>query len=314
MPPTQSRWRGKSADPLVQHRAMVVQYLGGDALPIEQRLALSTRIRNFCRDHELRSEQGVASRRLLNDLLRVGAIVEFDEELAAFAAEARTTSAPFDLYWSAVFTATRQLMRSTGSDSEGLVHAAATIGRQLQIGDAPGVHLLQTFTLRYQQRRVRETTNGLETPSPHAPPITAGTALLALALAESGRLESARALLDRVVVRGTIRLPRDNFWFGGACLFAGVAAVCGSAEQRRVLRDALEHDGSTFCLFGLGSAVFGTRHHWLARLAVGDGDLVAARSHLAAASRICHDGDAPFWAARAQQESRSLGTSLAPER
>ena len=247
-----------SDDPLVQHRAMVVQYLGGDALPIEQRLALSTRIRIFCRDHELRSEQGVASRRLLNDLLRVGAIVEFDEELAAFAADARATSAPFGLYWSAAFAATRQMMRSTGSDAEGLVNAAGTIGRQLQIADAPGVHLLQTFTLRYQQGRVRESTRGLETPSTADPPILAGTALLALAFAESGRLDQARTLLNRVVTHDCIQLPRDNFWFGGACLFAGVAGLCGSVEQRAVLRDALEHDGTTFCLFGLGSAVFGT--------------------------------------------------------
>ena len=303
-----------SDDALVQHRAMVIQYIAGDALPIDQRLSLSTRIRNFCRDHELRAEQGVASRRRLNDLLRVGAIVEFDEELAAFAADAAPPLTPSARTGPPSSRPPGRSCDRRGARPRGWSTRPPRSDASSRSVTRPACTCCRVSRCATSRNASAKSTRGLETPRPEDPPILAGTALLALAFVESGRLDAARTLLDRVVTTDGIQLARDNFWFGGVCLFAGVAASCGSPDQRAALRTALDDNGTTFCLFGLGSAVFGTRDHWRARLAVADGDLTTAQEHLANAARICHDVDAPFWAARARRESHWLATSTAAGR
>ncbi len=295
-----------SHDADVRHRALVVRYIGTYDEPIAARLELSRQIREHARREGLESDEAADARRLLNDLLQMGDTASFDAELEAFSQLGRSTSSPFVLYWSAALRATRRLTRSAANDAEGLINAAVTIGRRLQIADAEGVFLLQMFALRYQRGHVRESAHALATPRPEDPKVIAGTALLALIFAESGRPDAARSYLDRVVTPAGITLPHDNFFFGGVSLFAGVAAICGGARQRAALRAVLLEDASRFCLFGSGGAVFGTGHHWLARLALAESDLDGARRHLAEAARVCHHADAPFWAARARQESARI--------
>ena len=106
---------------------------------------------------------------------------------------------------------------------------------------------------------------------------------------------------------GTIRVPGDNFWLGAVALFAGVAATCGSEEQQRILRTALTPRADRLCVFGTGGAVFGTGHHWLARLALALDESDAARRHLSLAATICEDADAAYWADRARRESSTIG-------
>ena len=164
------------------------------------------------------------------------------------------------------------------------------------------------FALRYQQGRSREVAPQLTTPDEAAAPIVAGTALLAIALAESGREDHARAVLDRAVRDRGVLVPRDNFLIGALGLFAGVAAICGTSGQRRVLHDALMERPDRFCVFGSAGAVFGTSRHWLARLAHAEGDDAAAATHLGIAAQLCDDAGARYWADRARRELAELTT------
>ena len=294
-----------TADPEIHNWTLGLRYLT-KSNDDEQRLVLSRELLQHSRRHNLDRHRGDASRRILIDHLMHGQIDEFEAEIQAMDTFARAISDPFDQYWVAALTATRALMQSASSATEELINAAAILGRQLQIFDTTGVHMLQMFALRYQQGRSGEVTAGLSEGSTDMPPIMAGTALLALSYAESGRLDLARRALDRVVSRDEILLPRDNFWLGAVGLFSGVAAVCGTAGQRRRLRAGLEPRADRFCIFGAGGAVFGTGHHWLARLARADGDIEAARQHLESAARVCHDARAQFWADRARNEAESI--------
>ena len=296
----------RSTDPLIRHWALAVRYLSTMADATTTRLSVSRDIRHHTERYELATELGGASRRFLVELLIQGATEEFDAELASMVHTARATSIPADLYWANAFRATRALMCDCSTTTEELINAAALVGIRMQVWVASGMQLLQTFALRYQQGRAREVTQGLSVPNPSEPQVLAGTALLAVSLADAGRLEPARALLNRVVSGTAITLPFDNFRTAAVALFGGVAAACGTPQQQDALREALSPHANEFCVFGAGGAVFGTNHHWLARLATAAGEPEAAHDHLQTAARLCDHADAAFWADRARHELADL--------
>ena len=185
--------------------------------------------------------QGVDDRRLLHELLRVGRTEEFDAHLEQMRRRAVATSIPLHRHWVAALTATRRLMRETGTEVEVAIDAAAAFARHAGIRDAVGLHTLQSFVLRYQQGRTREVITGLATPDDDDPPVLAGISLLALGFAAGGRFDQAQTILDRIVT-DEIRLPRNNFWFGAVAMLADVAASCGCGRQRAQLYDALGAD------------------------------------------------------------------------
>lgn len=297
----------RSDDPEARSSMLEIRYISkilhGN---LAGRLAVSREIRRHTDAHRLIRHAGRASRHLLVELLINGALEEFDGELELMARTAEATLIPADLYWSNAFRATRSLMRDASELTEELVRGSALIGKQLQITTSDGMYMLQTFAMRYQQGRAREITAGLRTPGKSAPQILAGTALLALSCAEAGRLDTARTLLDQAVTDGVVTLQHDNFFLAAAGLFGGVAALCGSAEQRDALRTVLDPNANKFCVFGAGGAVFGTHHHWLARLAAADGEVTRARRHLERAENLCDTAGATYWGDRARQEAAEL--------
>lgn len=296
----------RTGDPAARYTVYVIDYLAAMGTPAANRLTLSYEARDYARRHGLTNDLGTASRRLLAELFVVGAADEIRIELAELGRLARVASTPQDLYWSAAFEATRALMDEPNATAEELIEAAALLGRRLQVYNSTGTHLLQTFALRYQQGRSREITQHLATPSRDAPQVRAGTALLALALADAERFDTARQMLDQVIDGDTITLPRDNFRVAGVALFAGVAAACGTAHQRAILRRHLGPFAAEFCVFGAGAAVFGTNHHWLGRLAAADSDRPGAIEHFRRAEQLCQHSGAAFWARRARDELGSL--------
>jgi hypothetical protein len=295
-------------DPEVQAAGLVTyhRWLTHDAAAAADRLALSRELRTLCREQRLDHLVGSACRTVLVDLLEVGVLDEFDDELGEFAGVAEAHGLPADLYWLNALRATRALMRAPDSYAEELVHAAHTLGRSLQQWDAAGTFVLQMFALRYQQDRVREVRAGLEAPAPPFPRIVAGVALLAAALVASGRPEAAKPILDRVVEGGRLRLPHDNLWLGATALISGTAAVIGTLEQQNLLFHELEPFADRWCIFGAGGAAFGTGHHWLGKLAKGRGDTDAAARHFDRAAALSDAAGATYWAdvARADRAVR----------
>jgi hypothetical protein len=282
------------------------RWLTHDPTAVEQRLAMSREMCAVAERHQLQMLIGRAYRTLLVDLLGIGALQDFEVEHERFAELATRHGAPSDLYWVSALRATRALASDPEGDTEELIQAAHVLGRQLEQGDSEGTYILQLFALRYQQGRSREITASLQTPRPEHPRILAGLSILAAALVASGRLDDARAILDRVIRDGAIVLPHDNLWHAATALFGGVAAAAGTAEQRAVITQALAPLADLWCVFGAGGAVFGTTHHWLARLAVADGDRDRAVEHLRTAAGTTGAAGAPYWARVAQNELRAL--------
>jgi tetratricopeptide (TPR) repeat protein len=286
------------ADPEVQAAGLVTyrRWLTHDAVTGWDRLALSRELKALCRERNLDRLIGQACRSLLVDLLEVGELDAFDEELEDFAQLADRHGLPADLYWLSALRATRALMRAADAFAEELVHAAHTIGRSLQQWDSEGVFVLQMFALRFQQDRVREIRASLETPAAVGRRIVNGVALHAAALVASGSPEAARPILDRAFEGGRSRLPHDNMWLGATALMCGTAAAIGSPGQRALLASELEPFAQRWCTFGAGGAAFGTGHHWLGKLAVAGGDIEAATDHFEWAESMSRAAGATYWA------------------
>jgi DNA-binding SARP family transcriptional activator len=295
-------------DPEVQAAGLVThhRWLTHDAAAASDRLALSRELKTLCREQRLDRLVGGACRNLLVDLLEVGRLDEFDDELDEFADLADKHGLPADLYWLSALRATRALMRAPDAYAEELVRAAHTLGRSLQQWDAEGTFVLQMFALRYQQDRLREVRAGLEAPAPLYPRVVAGVALLAAALVASGRAEAARPILDRSLEGGRLRLPHDNLWLGATALISGTASAIGTQEQRALLFRELEPFAERWCIFGAGGAAFGTGHHWLGKLARADGERAVADEHFDRAATVSDAAGASYWAAVARADGIAL--------
>lgn len=282
------------------------RWLTHDAAEAPNRLALSRELKTLCREQGLDRLVGSSCRTLLVDLLEVGELAEFDEELREFAELADAHGLPSDLYWLSALRATRALMRAPDSYAEELVQAAHTLGRSLQQHDAEGTFVLQMFALRLQQDRVREVRAGLEAPAPEYPRIVAGVALLAAALVASGQPEAAKPILGRVLDGGRLQLPHDNLWLGATALISGTAAAIGTPGQRALLVRELEPFAERWCIFGAGGAAFGTGHHWLGKLAKAGGEHGAASHHFDRAAALSDAAGASYWAEVARADRAAL--------
>jgi hypothetical protein len=250
--------------------------------------------------------RGIDERKLLNELLRAGETREFDAVLASMSERAHHTRIPMHLYYAEAIRATRELTRTAGPETEECINAAARLGARLGVPEVDGQHVLHTFVLRLQQGRSRELAIGIPAVADDPPPVAAGTSLLCIALARAGRHDEARQILDTTVAESAALHP-DNFRIGALAFFAGAAARCGSADQRRVLADALEPYANQLLVFGTLGAVLGSGHHWLGELARAAGDEALAHEHFRAAADFCYNADVPYWYRHAIERGAPVG-------
>jgi DNA-binding SARP family transcriptional activator len=291
---------------LAFHRALTL-----DPAAAEERVVLGRELLSLCEEASLREQVGIAARELLVNLLCLGWFDEFDDELVHFDEIASTHQIPADRYWVSALRATRALMTDSGADAEGMVRAAALLGRKLQQADAPGMEILQMFALRRQQGRCHEVVSGLGAPVAGQPRMEAGISLLACSSLEAGRPDDARRIVDQVLAGDEVRFPRDNLRLGATALVASVVAQIGTGPQRALCRRELDPFAEQWCVFGAGGAVFGTGHHWLGELAAASGDRDAARDHLVRAGELSEAGSSPYWTERAQRGLDGLDAAIA---
>jgi DNA-binding SARP family transcriptional activator len=287
-----------SSDPEARVAGLLTyhRWLTHDPGAVLERVTLSHELLEVSRSNRLVPFIGRAHRTLLIDLAAAGHYDEFDAELVSYTDRAQRQHVPADIYWASAFRACRQLMISPGGETEELISAAHMIGRHHEQGDAEGTFVLQMFALRFQQNRAREIAASISSPSKEQPRISAGLALAAAALADSGRHADASKMLGKLVADDGLRLAPDNLWLGATALLAGVAATVGTPTQRLVIENALRPYASNWCIFGAGGAIFGTGHHWLARLASARGDAIESERQLESATAAARRAGARYWA------------------
>jgi hypothetical protein len=246
-------------------------------------------------------------RELLTDLLQNGEVARFDLELARYERLAAEVSSPRDLYWSAVLRATQATLRGDLVAGEQLARGAALRGDEMQ-QRAAGTEFLQRFLIRFQQGRLSELVGTVRTAADPGSAYRSGSAVSAVACAETGHLDDALRLAKWSMGTDGDEMYRDGFWLGAHAFLASVAATARDRALAPRLRELLAPCCDDIVVFGAGAAVLGSGHQWLGLLADVCEDWDQAVEHLVEAERVAARLGLRFWRAQAQIDLASTLT------
>jgi transcriptional regulator with XRE-family HTH domain len=250
---------------------------GSDA--VEERLALATELldRARARDDPEATLDGLELRGV--PLLELGRAAEFDEtaeDLLRLGAEQGNRAVAQGTQWRAL----RALM--AGRFDEGEQEAAEVLERS---GDAPNFatgYAAQLYVSRRGQGRAGELLPELVA-YVEAHPEPAWRAVLAAAHAEAGRLDEARAELDRLAASGFADLPRTWTRPVTLALAAECAARVGDRARATLLHPLLAPRRGQLIVVASGTSCEGAVDRYLGALEATLGDDAAADTSFAAA-------------------------------
>ena len=207
---------------------------------------------------------------------------------------------PFLRYNATFIAADRSCIAGRLEEAETLSRQALSIATEASFPDALRISGSQLFWIRYEQGRVEELVELLEkAASRHeASPLT--RAALALALAETGRLERAQALFDDLAAGRFASLPTNWTWVYGTALMAELCGRLGDVDAARQLHDLLMPCRGT--IVSIFNVTAGPVNHYLGVLDATLGRHPEAESHFEAAAAMDERMGAPTWLARTHLE------------
>jgi len=160
--------------------------------------------------------------------------------------------------------------------------------------NAPAAELCQRFFLRRERGRLEDTPAIAQEGIARFPTVVAFQALLALALADTGALDDARRLFDRLTADDLADLPRDFTWPASLTLLSMVCAALGDASRAGVLLDLFTPHSGHLAVIGWGDVCAGAVDRFLGQLEAVRGNWHEAvgryRAALGLESRACPDG------------------------
>ncbi|MCA1845950.1 MAG: tetratricopeptide repeat protein, partial [Actinobacteria bacterium] len=230
-----------------------------------------------------------------------GAIDEADRQLDE--ADRSASEVEGALRWFAVFPrAGRLLLAGRVEEADTLARHALEIGQQTQPLHEVRLHFgVQRFQVRFEQGRLDELVPRLVEAAAEGHPET--RAMLAQAYCETGRLDEARSLFDRLAPL-LPDLPPDPNWIITVTRSAAVSARLGDLPRAAAVHDLLLPYRDR--LAGQGIIWTGAVAHYLGLLAGVLGRHDEADDHFARAAELHRRLDAPSWLARTQLEQARL--------
>jgi hypothetical protein len=124
---------------------------------------------------------------------------------------------------------------------------------------------------------------------------------LAWGYAETGRLDEARATLDRLGPDGLAAVAFDLNWFAAAAEFTRAAALLGDAERARNAYPLLRPYADRTVVVARAAACMGPVESYLGRLAATASEWEAAAAHFEAGLAACERMRAGLMLARTRQ-------------
>jgi hypothetical protein len=134
----------------------------------------------------------------------------------------------------------------------------------------------------------------------------------ALILAQLGERDAARQRLDALAPLLT-SLPRDSEWLAAITQVAEMIALVGAHPVAQWIYDVMRPFAEMFVIEGIGAAIRGPVHRYLAVAAAALGDRERAQFHVARAIEAAQRLGAPALVQRIQQESLWLAQSVDPD-
>jgi DNA-binding SARP family transcriptional activator/tetratricopeptide (TPR) repeat protein len=201
------------------------------------------------------------------DLLELGDMDAVDIEIDAYMKiAARRRRLSDDLYVH-IYRAMRLLFAGDFDEAEAAGLRAARVGDRVQDTNTGNATLLQAL----MYRRARGNLERLEGPvryyAERFGTIPGWRCVLAWLLAETGRADASRELLDGFASDGFRGLPLDGIWLGAVAYLAETAAVLADGTHAAALHDLLEPYADRNVAIGWASTCAGSASRHLGLLA-----------------------------------------------
>jgi hypothetical protein len=150
-------------------------------------------------------------------------------------------------------------------EREGLL--AARVGERVQDTNTGNATLLQALMYRRARGKLERLEGPVRYYAERFGTIPGWRCVLAWLLAETGRSDEARELLDGFAADGFHALPLDGIWLGAVAYLAETAAVLGDATHAAALHDLLEPYADRNVAIGWASTCAGSASRHLGLLA-----------------------------------------------
>lgn len=292
--------RGLVAAGAVHHDAYVV----GQRAAADQ-LAGSAQLLEWARESHDVTSSLTAHRARVVDLLATGDLVGVDREVMAFRRVADPLRAPGYDWWPRLWAAMRALLDGRHDDAEAAAFAAHAVGSGPFARLATANLSFQLFFLRREQGRLDELLDATRQFAATSPDVPAIRVALALALAESGRVDDAAGLLGSICANDMERL-HDRNWPASWFQLARVAFLVGDRELATTTAESGRTPTERCVQVSLATVCLGATDLGAAWLAHASGDLDAADRCYRAASATNAEIGARSWLAQTRADHARL--------
>lgn len=242
----------------------------------------------------------------LFDLMELGDLHRHAQELGAYAETAIAMRQPFYRYVHLSSQAMLSLFHGRFAQAEQDACEALQFGRRIPSLDAPGVFGMQMFSLRRQQGRLKELAPVVAHFVQARPAAAWWRPGLAIAYAETGMIEQARAQFELLAVDGFAAVPRDALWVTSMAYLAEVCALLRDAQRAGQLYEFLLPCDGRNVVSPPNVVCFGAAARFLGMLATTTGRWTQAQGHFEAALSANARQEGWPWLAHTQHQYAAM--------
>ena len=174
------------------------------------------------------------------DLLELGEIDAVDIEIDAYGQIAARRQRLSDALYVHLYRAMRLLLAGELDQAEAEGYEAVRLGIRVQDPNTGNATLLQAGTMRRERGRLERLEGPIRTYAERFTAVPGWRCVLAHLLAETGRGDEAREILDAFAADGFRALPLDGIWLGAMAYLAETAAALEDPTHAEALHDLLE--------------------------------------------------------------------------